>query len=136
MYPSSCGLEHALARVDAVVVAVPMNDETRGLIGPSAVAAMQPHADTFVNVARGAIVDTAALKAALKDDRIAGAALDVVDPEPLPPTDSLWLDPRVLITPHIAGFGSIESSHRIVNPLRTQRRASAKGEPLEAQIAL
>jgi phosphoglycerate dehydrogenase-like enzyme len=134
MYPSS-RLEHALARVDAAIVAVPMNDGTRGLIGTAAFAALQPHA-FLVNVARGPVVDAAALKAALAAGRLAGAALDVTDPEPLPPGDPLWLDPRVLVTPHVGGFGSIESAHRMVRLFERNVKHWQKGEPLEAQVAV
>lgn len=134
MYPSS-RLEHALARVDAAVVAVPMNDQTRGLIGPGAFAAMQPHA-LLVNVARGPVVDAAALRAALQNNRLSGAALDVTDPEPLPAGDPLWLDPRVVVTPHIGGFGSIESSHRMVKLFERNVAHVQKGEPLEAVVTV
>ncbi|HXF35120.1 MAG TPA: NAD(P)-dependent oxidoreductase, partial [Candidatus Acidoferrales bacterium] len=134
MYPAA-RLHDALARVDAVVVTVPMNEQTRGLIGAPALAALPPHA-FLVNVARGPVVDAAALKNALSENRLAGAALDVADPEPLPPDDPLWSDPRVLITPHIGGFGSIESSRRIVALFERNVANLRAGKPLEAQVAV
>jgi phosphoglycerate dehydrogenase-like enzyme len=134
MYPAA-RLHDALARVDAVVVTVPVNEQTRGLIGAPALAALPPHA-FLVNVARGPVVDAAALKNALSENRLAGAALDVADPEPLPPDDPLWSDPRVLITPHIGGFGSIESSRRIVALFERNVANLRAGKPLEAQVAV
>jgi len=134
MYPAA-RLRDALARVDAVIVAVPMNDATRGLIGAPAFAALPAHA-FLVNVSRGPVVDSDALKAALRENRLAGAALDVTDPEPLPAGDPLWSDPRVLITPHIGGFGSIESSRRIVALFERNVGNFLTGKPLEAQVAV
>jgi phosphoglycerate dehydrogenase-like enzyme len=134
MYPATRLLD-ALGRVDAVIVAVPMNDRTRSLIGPDAFAAMHPHA-VLVNVARGPVVDSAALKAALREGRIAGAALDVTDPEPLPADDPLWTDPRVLISPHIGGFGSVEAGRRIAALFERNVGLFRAGKPLEAQVSV
>ena len=87
--------------VDYVVLACPLTEETRGLIGPAALAAMKP-TSYLVNVTRGEVVDTAALLAALRDGTVAGAALDVFDQEPLPAGHPLWTAPNVTITPHAA----------------------------------
>ncbi len=92
----------ALARADFAVLTVPLTDGTRGLIGRRELGAMKPTA-WLVNVARGPIVDGAALREALRRRRIAGAVLDVFDTEPLPPGDSLWRMDNVAITPHISG---------------------------------
>ena len=62
---------------------------------------MRSHA-WLINIARGSLVDTAALAAALAGERLGGAALDVTDPEPLPDDHPLWREPRALITPHVA----------------------------------
>lgn len=91
-----------LPRADFVVLACPLTDETRGLIGAAALAAMKPTAH-IVNVARGRVVDEPALIAALQAGRIAGAALDVTVDEPLPEASPLWTMPNVLITPHTGG---------------------------------
>jgi phosphoglycerate dehydrogenase-like enzyme len=99
------GLRAALAHADAVVLCLPSDAETRHLIGAAELAAMKPTA-FLVNVARGEIVDQDALTEALRDGRIAGAALDVTDPEPLPPENSLWTLTNVLISPHVSGGGS------------------------------
>jgi len=91
-----------LPRADFVVLACPLTDETRGLIGAAALAAMKPTAH-IVNVARGRVVDETALIAALQAGRIAGAALDVTVDEPLPEASPLWTMPNVLVTPHTGG---------------------------------
>lgn len=88
-------------RADAVVLCAPATAETRHLLDAAALAALPAHA-RVVNVARGSLVDTDALVRALADGAIAGAALDVTDPEPLPDDHPLWNEPRALITPHTA----------------------------------
>ena len=92
----------ALARADFVVLTLPLSAATRGLIGAPALAAMKPTA-WLINLARGPIVDEAALIAALRARRIGGAILDVFDTEPLPPEHPLWAVDNVVITPHISG---------------------------------
>ena len=92
----------ALARADFAVLTVPLTPDTRGLIGARELAAMKPTA-WLVNVARGAVVDTGALVAALRAGRIGGAVLDVFDVEPLPAADPLWRFDNVAVTPHISG---------------------------------
>jgi phosphoglycerate dehydrogenase-like enzyme len=96
------GLHDALARAAAVVLACPLTDATRGLIGGDEFDTMRADA-LLVNVARGPVVDTDALVDALRADRIGGATLDVTDPEPLPPEHPLWDFQNVQITPHNAG---------------------------------
>jgi phosphoglycerate dehydrogenase-like enzyme len=91
-----------LARSDYVVLTCPLTDETRGLIGARALAAMKPSA-YLVNVARGACVDEAALLDALRAGRLAGAALDTFVDEPLPADSPFWELDNVIITPHTAG---------------------------------
>jgi glyoxylate reductase len=93
-------LEPALARADFVSIHCPLTDETRGLIGEAEFAAMKPTA-ILVNTARGPIVQTDALRRALIDGTIAGAALDVTDPEPLPADHPLLDAPNLLVVPHI-----------------------------------
>jgi phosphoglycerate dehydrogenase-like enzyme len=96
-------LAELLPRADIVVLAVPFTADTRGMIGATELALMRPSA-RLVNVARGKLVDEQALVDALERGVIAGAALDVVAHEPLPPSSPLWSMPNVIITPHVAGF--------------------------------
>lgn len=86
---------------DFVVLAAPATAGTAHLVGAEQLAAMRSHA-WLVNIARGSLVDTAALTVALAGGRLGGAALDVTDPEPLPDDHPLWREPRALITPHVA----------------------------------
>ena len=94
-------LPELLESADHVVLSVSLNDETRRLIGRPELEAMRSSA-YLVNVSRGAVVDTEALVAALSAQVIAGAALDVTDPEPLPPDHPLLGLPNCLVVPHIA----------------------------------
>jgi glyoxylate reductase len=90
-----------LERSDFVTLHVPLTEETRGLIGDEALGLMKPTA-YLVNTARGPIVDTDALRRALHEGAIAGAALDVTDPEPLPGDHPLLDAPNLLVVPHLA----------------------------------
>ncbi len=93
-------LHDALPGADFVSIHCPLTDETRGMIGAAEFAAMKPTA-VLVNTARGPIVQTEALRRALADGTIAAAALDVTDPEPLPPDHPLLGAPNLLVVPHI-----------------------------------
>ena len=97
-------LHAQLAQAEIVILAVPLTDETRGLIDAAALAAL-PDDALLVNVARGPVVDTEALIAELRTGRLR-AALDVADPEPLPSDHALWDCPGVLISPHVGGDSS------------------------------
>ncbi len=96
-------LEDLLAQGDFVVLACPLTEATRGLIGAAQLALMRPGA-FLINVARGPVVNEAALIDALRSGRIAGAALDVFETQPLPDAHPFWQMPQVLITPHVAGL--------------------------------
>jgi phosphoglycerate dehydrogenase-like enzyme len=96
-------LHEMLSECDYVVIAVPLTPETFHLIGPVELKAMKPSA-YLVNIARGPIVDEAALVQALDRGWIAGAGLDVFEQEPLPADSPLWTRENVLISPHVAGF--------------------------------
>lgn len=95
-------LPELLVRSDYVVLACPLVEETRGLIGREELMTMGSDA-VLVNVARGEIVDEPALETALQQGRIRGAALDVFDEEPLPADSPLWDLPNAVVTPHMAG---------------------------------
>lgn len=92
----------ALSRTDALVLACPLTDTTRGLIGEEELVTL-PEDALLVNIARGPVVDTEALVSALRRSKLRGAALDVTDPEPLPEDSPLWDFENVQITPHNAG---------------------------------
>lgn len=95
-------LEGLLGQADVVASFLPSTPQTRGLADASFFAAMRPGA-YFANGGRGDLVDTAALVAALEGGRLAGAALDVTSPEPLPKDSPLWDAPGALVTPHVSG---------------------------------
>lgn len=99
---SSRDLASVAADYDYLVLAAPLTGETTGLVGAEVLAAMKPSA-RLINVGRGQLVDTNALTQALATGKIAGAALDVVDPEPLPAGHPLWTMDNAIITPHMSG---------------------------------
>lgn len=99
--------EDLLKQSDYVSIHVPLNKETRHMFGASAFEAMKPTA-YLINTARGGIVDQSALQQALEEGQLAGAALDVQDPEPADLTQPLFRNPRVVVSPH-AAFVSRES---------------------------
>lgn len=100
---SRAELKTSVADADFIVLLVPATPETRHIVNADVLAAVKPSA-FLMNLARGACLDHAALLAALRSRRLAGAGLDVFDSEPLDPSDPLWSEPNVLITPHIGGF--------------------------------
>jgi phosphoglycerate dehydrogenase-like enzyme len=102
-------LHATLGRADAVVMTVPHTPETERMLDAAAIAAMRPGA-AFVNIARGQVVDEAALIAALRSGRIGYAALDVAEVEPLPADSPLWDMPNVLISPHSASTVAAENA--------------------------
>lgn len=123
-------LRAALARADFVVLTLPLSDETRGLVGPAELAAMKPTA-WLLNLARGPIVDEAALLAALRARRIGGAVLDVFDTEPLPTDHPLWGFDNVVVTPHISG----PSTPREIGPIFNDNlRRYAANRPLRHTV--
>ncbi|MGP4023253.1 D-2-hydroxyacid dehydrogenase [Actinomadura sp. 3N407] len=96
------GLDEALAGADYVVLAAPLTPQTRGMIDAAALDRMRPSA-RLINVGRGQLVAEADLVAALRAGRIAGAALDVFEDEPLPASSPLWDMPNVVVSPHMSG---------------------------------
>ena len=106
-------LDDLIAAVDFLVLCLPLNDSMRGIIDRTRLAKMKSHA-LLANVVRGPLVVTDDLIAALDCGQLAGAVMDVTEPEPLPPENRLWDFPNVLITPHVGG----QSSWRIDNMTR------------------
>lgn len=126
--PTRENLHDLLRRADAVLIACPRTPETYHLISTAEFAAMKPTA-FLVNVTRGGIVDETALIEALKSGEIAGAALDVVENEPLPADSPLWDAPNLLLTPHRAG-ASQHRHRQIVDFFQQNLRCYLAGEPL------
>ncbi len=120
-------LHELLPEADIVVILVPLTPETRGLLRAPEIALMRPGA-LLVNAARGPVVDTDALLDALQNQRIR-AALDVTDPEPLPPGHPLWSAPNCLITPHVGG-STPDFIHRAFRFGADQVRRFLAGQPL------
>lgn len=102
IYPPQA-LQSFLAECDYVVLTVPLTSQTRHLVDAAALATMKPTA-VLINIARGDVVDEQALVAALEQEKIGGAALDVFAEEPLPEEHPLWKLPNVIISPHVGGF--------------------------------
>jgi glyoxylate reductase len=121
-------LHGLLAQADFVSLHCPLTPETRHLIDAAALRAMQPTA-YLVNTARGPVVDQAALIAALHDGTIAGAALDVTDPEPPPPGDPIFEAPNLLLVPHI-GSATTHARARMAEMAVDNLLAGLAGEPL------
>lgn len=124
----SADLHYLLAESDFVVIATPLTPDTRGLIGAAEFALMKSSA-FILNIARGAVIDEPAMIAALKDGRIAGAALDVFSQEPLPSDNELWALDNVIMTPHISG-GMPDYMERVVHLFADNLRRYLAGEPL------
>ncbi len=99
-------LEEMAALVDILVLCLPLNEMTRGTVDARLLGQMKPYS-LLVNMARGPLVVTADLVATLQGGHLAGACMDVTDPEPLPPDSPLWDMPNVMITPHVAGQSAI-----------------------------
>jgi D-2-hydroxyacid dehydrogenase (NADP+) len=127
-------LPYLLSQADYVVIAVPLTSESRGLIGERELRTMRPTA-RLINVSRGAVVDEAALVRALKEEWIAGAALDVFQEEPLPPDSELWGMDNVILTPHISG-GTPVYMERAVALFCDNLRRYLAGEPLRNAVDL
>ncbi|MBV8602427.1 MAG: D-glycerate dehydrogenase [Candidatus Eremiobacteraeota bacterium] len=126
--------EELLASADAVAVTAPLTPQTRGIFDERAFAAMKPDA-YFVNVARGGLVKTDALYAALRDGKLAYAGLDVTDPEPLPLSHPLWSLPNLVVTPHM-GTSTPETRDEMLQLAVSNVIAGLRGEPLPAEVRL
>jgi D-2-hydroxyacid dehydrogenase (NADP+) len=126
-------LDRLLGVSDYLALCVPLTPETHHLIGEKELKAMKPTA-CIVNIARGPVIDQEALIRALREGTIAGAALDVTDPEPLPPESPLWDLPNVILTPHISG-GIDRYVARAVEMFIQNLRRYIAGEALENVVS-
>jgi glyoxylate reductase len=127
-------LDELLERSDFVTVHCPLTPQTRGLIGEDALRRMKPTA-YLVNTARGPIVDTNALARALHAGELAGAALDVTDPEPLPGDHPLLEAPNLLVVPHI-GSATHATRERMADMAVNNLLAGLAGRPMPHQVTL
>jgi glyoxylate reductase len=125
---SGRGEEPPWEEADFVSLHAPLTSATRGLVDAAALTRMKPTA-ILVNTARGPLVDQAALRDALSSGAIAAAALDVTDPEPLPPSDPLFALPNALLVPHI-GSATHRARTRMVELSVDNLRAGLAGEPV------
>jgi phosphoglycerate dehydrogenase-like enzyme len=132
-YVSYVGLPDELLKLakdaDVIVNTAPLTTETTGIFNEKFFATMKPTA-YFINVARGGSVVTADLQKALVDGRIAGAGLDVVEPEPLPPDNPLWKAPNLIITPHTSSRADVQGEGRWLLARENLRRYVAGGKML------
>ncbi|HEY6927625.1 MAG TPA: D-2-hydroxyacid dehydrogenase [Steroidobacteraceae bacterium] len=119
---------------DVIVNCVPLTPQTTGIYNAAFFAALKPTA-YFINVARGASAVTADLTNALNEHRLAGAGLDVVDPEPLPPDNPLWQAPHVIISPHISSRSDLPGEARWILAVENLRRY-ANGEKMLSVVNL
>lgn len=127
-------LDELLPQADFVVLCAPHTPETDGLFSAERIGLMKAGA-VLINIARGALVDHEALKRALREGHLGGAALDVTDPEPLPPDDPLWDMPNVIISHHSASTADTENGKLTELFIRNLHRY-LKGEPLENQLSI
>jgi phosphoglycerate dehydrogenase-like enzyme len=121
-------LDELLPRADFVILTIPHTPETEGLMNAARFGRMKQGA-FFINIGRGKTTRLADLVAALTEGRIAGAALDVFEEEPLPPGHALWDAPNVLLTPHTAGYGPYLDDRRQAIIVNNAKRF-VRGEPL------
>jgi phosphoglycerate dehydrogenase-like enzyme len=129
---STTELAEVIGEADWVVITAPLTPATRGLFGAEVLSKMRSDA-WLVNVARGGIVDTDALVDALRDGGMAGAALDVTDPEPLPEGHPLWSLDNALITPHVANTWDM-ALPELRGLVRRNVARFAAGQPLEGVV--
>jgi glyoxylate reductase len=125
-------LDELLTESDFVTLHVPLGPETKHLIGERELKMMKSTA-ILVNIARGPVVDSRALYEALQNGEIAGAALDVTDPEPLPPEDPLLGLDKLLITPHL-GSASVQTRTRMAEMAAQNLLAALRGEAMPFSV--
>ena len=131
LFPSH-DLHEMLGLSDYLVIAVPLTPQTKHLIAEPELRAMTPHS-YLVNIARGDVVDEAALIRALQEGWIGGAGLDVTSPEPLPPESPLYSLPNVILTPHISG-ASERYAERLGTLFVDNLHRYRSGQPLRNRV--
>lgn len=130
------GLDELLPKADVVALCLPGNADTRHTLNRRRIGLLKQDA-VVVNVGRGSAVDTDALCEALYTGRLGGAALDVTDPEPLPPDHPLWAAPNTCITPHIAGgYAQPQTLQRVADLCADNLRRYLAGQELRSVVDL
>ena len=129
---SYVSFDELLKTADFILVTVPLTPETKGMFGKEQFDAMKQGV-RFINIARGKIVDTDALYEALASKKVAYAALDVTDPEPLPSDHKLLTLDNITVTPHIA-TSTVETRDAMAKLAAENIIAGLKGEPLPAEV--
>lgn len=124
--------QHALQQADYLVVILPKTPQTLNLLNAKILAGLQSDA-VLINMARGGIVDEAAVAKMLKEGGLRGAALDVFAEEPLPESSELWMIPNLIITPHVAGLVP-DYLERVLQIFIDNMRRLEKGKPLINEI--
>jgi phosphoglycerate dehydrogenase-like enzyme len=128
-------LGEVLPRADFVLVTVPLTGATRHLIGPAELDRLRPEAG-LINLARAGVVDYDALAARLRDGRLAGAVLDVFDPEPLPAGSPLWDTPNAILTPHVSSDDAERYTPLTLDLFFDNLRRYLAGRPLRNRVQL
>ena len=119
-----------------MVLCCPLNEQTRGLVDAATVAMMKPGA-ILINVARGPVIATAAVLAALRQGRLGGAALDVHERQPLAPGDPVFDCPNLLLTPHVAGITAtsmLAMSHGAVGTMLALLRGESPSNVVNPEV--
>jgi phosphoglycerate dehydrogenase-like enzyme len=128
-------LNTVLARADVMLIAVPYSKATDKMIGAAQFAACKKGA-LLINLARGGLVDQRALAEALASGKVGGAAVDVTDPEPLPPDDPFWDCPNLILTPHVAGASGPVGRERLARFVAANVARFVAGEPVTHVVTL
>lgn len=126
-------LDEALAEADVVLIALPQTTDTEKLFDADRLNRCKP-GTLLINVARGSIVDSAALEEALRSGHLGGAGIDVTDPEPLPDGHSLWSAPNLIISPHVAGAPNQRFRDNLAQIVRANAEAVLAGERAPTQV--
>ncbi|MCX7202332.1 MAG: glyoxylate/hydroxypyruvate reductase A, partial [Burkholderiales bacterium] len=130
-YAGAEGLRQALPQSRVLVCALPLTDQTQGLID-AAVLAQLPQGAIVINIGRGGQIVEPDLIAALRSGHLGGASLDVQENEPMKPSDPLWVAPNLQLTPHIAGQLSPDA---VVAQFMDEVERLKRGEPLLRQVS-
>lgn len=125
-------LDAVLGEADVVAIATPLTDETTGMFDAARIARMKDGA-FLINISRGPVADTNAIAAALASGKLAGAGLDVTDPEPPPPDHPIWSAPNVILTPHVAVGGASQALAAFAGD---NIERFMRGEPVKAPLKL